>query len=492
MTDTNLPRPRRAALVAALLPALMLGGCMTVGPDYRGAPVSAPAAAARGGFLRADAQTTSPVAPAPRWWESLADPVLSGLIDDALASSPDIAIASARITQARAGLAAQKTALVPTFNVSGVAPYINLPANLLGGSDGGRTETNIYSPALDASWEADLFGGTRRKVEAASARAEAADAGLADARVALSAEIARTYAALRARQSSSALLDRQAAIDTQLATLAEQRFNAGTAPEQPLDQVRAQQAQTAADQAKAKAEAQVLTDQLAVLTGKEPGALDSLLASPAPVPLPPAQVAIGDPASVLRQRPDIRRAERSLAAANADIGAKMADRFPKLTFTGFLGIGGSSLGDIFDPASIIGLALPQLKWNLFDAGRSAAQVRNARGAYAEAEAQYRKVVLGALQDAEGSLSRFGGMRIAYARALDSQNAAARSATLQQARAQGGTIGRSDSLAAERQQIQASLAVVSAQTDFTNAFIAVEKALGLGWETPAAPEGQLRK
>lgn len=477
---------RGLALGLATIPALLLGGCATVGPDYHGAPAVAAQTAARGAFLRADAQATTTVAPAAQWWNGLGDPALSALIEQALASSPDIAIAQARIVQARAGLAAQKTALVPTFNVSGVAPYLNVPADLFGGSGGGRTETNIYSPAFDASWEADLFGGTRRKIEAANARAEAADAGLADARVALSAEIARVYVALRARQGALALQQQQATIDSQLISLAEQRLHAGTAPEQPLDQARSRLAQTRADLAKADAEAHVLVDQLAVLSGSEPGTLDALLTppsagGPAAVPLPPAQVAIGDPATMLRQRPDIRRAERTLAAANADIGAKVADRFPKLSFTGFLGIGGSSIGDMFDPSTLIGLALPQIKWNLFDAGRSAAQVRAARGAEAEAEAQYRKVVLAALQDAEGSLTRFGGMRIAYARAIDGETSAVRAASLQQSRVAAGTISRADGLEAQRQALQAQLATISARTDLTSAFIATQKALGLGWE-----------
>jgi outer membrane protein TolC len=135
------------------------------------------------------------------------------------------------------------------------------------------------------------------------------------------------------------------------------------------------------------------------------------------------------------------------------------------------------------------LALPQIKWNVFDGGRSAAQVRNARSAYTESEANYRKVVLGALQDAEGALTRFGGMRIAYARALDSEKAASRAASLQQARAEGGTISRSDAMDAERQQLQAQLGSVTARTDLTTAFIATEKALGLGWQAAAAsPEG----
>lgn len=305
----------------------------------------------------------------------------------------------------------------------------------------------------------------------------------------LSAEIARAYAALRARQAGLTLLDRQEAIDTQLVSLAQKRLAGGTAPEQPLDAARGQLAQTQGDRAKAQADIGVLIDQIAVLTGREPGALDSVLGPVAPIPLPPASVAVGDPALLLRQRPDVRMAERQLAAANADVGVQIANRFPKISFLGLLGLGGQNIGDIFDPSKIIGLVLPQIKWSLFDGGRTEAQIRNARGSYAEAEANYRKAVLGALEDAETSLTRFGGQRTTFARAVESQRAAQRSAQLQKQRADGGTIGHSDALMADRQAVQASLAATSAQADMTSGFIAVEKALGLGWQPTVAEPGK---
>ena len=487
MRKTSAAIPSLATLSAA---TLLLAGCATVGPDYKGAHNDAPQAAARGSFVRA-AGIADPNAPAPRWWEALSDPVLNGLVDAALEGSPNVAAANARIAQARAGLAANRTALLPSLNVSAVAPYFNVPGGLFNsnGQSGGRDSVNVYNVGFDSSWELDLFGGTRRKIEAASARAQAAEAGLADAQVTLSAEVVRLYVAMRARQAEVALLDRQAAIDAQLVTLADQRLQRGTASEQPLDQARAEASQTEGDLAKAHADVTVLADQLAVLTGQEPGALDALAAQPGPVPLPPARVSVGDPALLLRNRPDIRMAERQLAAANADVGVQIANRFPKISFMGLLGLGGQNVSDIFDPAKIIGLALPQIKWSLFDGGRVKAQVSNARGAYAEAEANYRGKVLGALQDAETSLTRFGGQRIAYGKAIDSENQAARTASLQMQRADAGTIGRSDALTAQRQRLQAEVGTVWARAELTTDFIAVEKALGLGWAPPApyAPE-----
>lgn len=478
---------RRLVGVTAL--AALLAGCATVGPDYKGAPEAAPQAASRGSFVRAGdgVQATSP---AGRWWETLGDPVLNELVNAALADSPGIAVANARVAQSRASLAASRTAVLPTINTSFAAPYINVPGNLVG-NGGGRDEINAYNLGFDASWEIDLFGGTRRKIEAATARSEAAEAGVADARVTLSAEIARAYVGLRARQAMLGLQDRQVEIDRELVALAKQRFAAGTIPQQPVNAAEAQAFASEADAAKSRAEIAVLMDQIAVLTGKEPGALDGLLGAAAAVPLPPSQVSVGDPALLLRSRPDIRMAERQLAAANADVGAKIADKFPKISFLGLLGLGGQNIGDVFDPGNIVGIALPQIKWNLFDGGRANRQVEVAKGAFAEAEANYRRTVLAALQDAEASLARFGAQRIAFGKALDAEGRARKNVDLQQQRLNAGTIGRPDRLDSERQALQLSMAAASTRAELTTQFIAVEKALGLGWTADQSAGGQAK-
>ncbi|MBA4353262.1 MAG: RND transporter [Novosphingobium sp.] len=471
----------RRAAVAALVTAL-LSGCATVGPDYAGAPDAAPVAAARAGYLRApDASAQTPAA---RWWESLGDPVLNQLVADAMAGSQTLSAANARVAQSRSSLAASKTAVLPTVNTSFAAPYINVPGNLVG-DGGGRDEINAFNLGFDAAWEIDLFGGTRRKIEAAVARAEAAEAGAADARVTLSAEIARAYVGLRARQAMQTLQQRQVGIDHVLAGLARDRLNGGTASAQPVNAAEAQAFASEADLARTGAEIAVLMDQLAVLTGKEPGALDAVLVTPTPVPLPPADVAVGDPALMLRSRPDVRAAERQLAAANADVGVQVANKFPKISFLGILGLGGQNIGDVFDPGNIVGLALPQIKWSLFDGGRAERQVDVAKGAYVEAEAKYRQAVLGALQDAEGSLARFGAQRVAFARVMDAEQRARKTVQLQDQRLAAGTATRTDKLAADRQALQLAMAAATSRAELTTAFVAVEKALGLGWQAEAA-------
>lgn len=470
--STKMPR------YALLLATALLTGCATAGPHWHGAPAAAPVATARNQFLRAPADAT-PAAPAARWWDALHDPVLNDLETRALAGSPDLAAAQARIGSARAALAVTKGALLPAAQIGGLAGEVSAPGALL--SRNGRLSEQIYADNFQASWELDLFGAGRRRVEAAHDRADAAVASAADVAVALSAEVARVYIAIRAQQATADLLQHQVEIDQQLLNHAQSRLAGGTAAAQSVDSARVVLAQSESDLADSRAQITALADQLAVLIGAEPGALDSLTTQSAPLPQVPAQVAVGDPAAMLRHRPDIRAAERQLAAANADLGARIADRFPTVSFTGILGFGGTRISDAFNPATLIGLIVPQIKWNLFDGGRAAAQVKGARSALDEAEAQYRSRVLTALDDAEGALTRFGAARIALGKAIEQHAATGHLAALQATRAEGGTLSRADALSANRQALRAQIMAISAQAQMTTDFVAVEKALGLGWD-----------
>jgi NodT family efflux transporter outer membrane factor (OMF) lipoprotein len=476
-------RPARSITVAAPLFALM-AGCAAVGPNWHGAPAAAPVATARGTFLRApaDAVTTTPAA---HWWETLGDPVLDDLIARALAGSPDLDAARARIDQARATLSVNKAAYAPSATVGVLGAEASLPGNIL--NRNGRLSEQVYADNFQASWEIDLFGGTHRRVESARYKAEAAVASAADVAVTLSAQVARAYVSLRAEQATAAVLERQVALDQALLAHAQDRFAHGTVADQTVETARSALAQSQSDLADAHAQITVFGDQIAVLIGGEPGAVDALVTRPAPVPMVPASVAVGDPLRLLRNRPDLREAESRLAAANADLGARIADRYPSISFTGILGLGGTNVGQAFSPSSLIALLVPQLKWNVFDGGRAKAQVRYARGARAEAEANYRSKVTGALQDAENSLTRFGDQRITLAKAIEQHDSAVHIAALQDQRANGGTLSRADARSAQRQALRAELATLSATAQLTTDFIAVEKALGLGWDSQETPK-----
>ena len=229
-------------------------------------------------------------------------------------------------------------------------------------------------------------------------------------------------------------------------------------------------------------EGQIATtlDQLALLTGDEPGAHDAALSTPAPIPMIPGTVAIGDPAAMLRRRPDIRAAERQLAASNAQIGVNVARQFPSVSIMGIIGLGGPNIADVIEPDSVAGLLLPRISWSFLDFGRNRARVEQAVADRDEAEAQYRKAVLGALSDAETSLTRFGNQRRNLFSSIASRDGARQSATYARQRYEQGAVPLSTSIDAERAALAADQSVLEATGELDRAFVALQKALGLGW------------
>jgi NodT family efflux transporter outer membrane factor (OMF) lipoprotein len=471
-----------------LLPLLALGAC-TVGPDYTKPPAVASDAVARGTFVRAGDPSLSPAPGLARWWESLNDATLTALVDDALAHSPSIDIAQARIRQANAQLKSQQTSGLPTLSASATYLKARLPGTGLGESSSGSdaSSSSSSSSSLDfynlggtASWEPDLFGGGRRGVEQARATVGQRFADLADAQVSLSAQVAQAYVNLRDVQERARLNAQSTELQRRALALTQQRFTAGTASALDVDRLQGQLENTDAQNIPLAAQIDEYRNQLAVLVGREPGALDATLAAAVPVPLPPAQVAIGDPAALIAHRPDIRSAERTLAARTAGIGVNKAKLYPSIRFMGLFGLGGTNIGDVFDPGKFTALLAPMLSWSILDFGKNQAAVRQSEWQRDEAEAQYRQTVLEALQDAETSLSRFGNIRQQLGQLARAEATAARSADLNNQRVQAGTSRLIDQLDIERQRLSAAISVAQAKAQLTNSYIAVHKALGLGW------------
>lgn len=475
-----------------LVPMTLLAGC-TVGPDYQG-PASAGAASPGARFARANPDAP-PVAPqAAAWWTAFGDPVLDELERRALAGNPNIAVAQARLNQARASLGLEKANALPKANASALYLHARVPGVDLtssdgagegaggGGDSGGSSESlNLYNIGFDASWEVDLFGGQRRTIEAARASLGVAEANAADARVSLAAEVAQAYVALRDRQQRLALAKESATKQQAIYDLTAQRRDRGAASTLDVERQRSQVEQTNAAVLPLSAERDAYLNALATLTGEVPGALDGLLEQAGAIPLPPGEVAVGDPAALLQRRPDVRAAERQYASATAKIGAAKAAAFPRLSFMGLLGLGGTSIGDVVDPDKLAAIAAPQLSWSFLDFGRNAARVGQAEGARDEAAAQYRSAVLAALRDAEDALSRYASRRQAVANAARSKASADTTATLTRQRFEAGTATRIEMLDADRQKISADQALIQAKAQMTTDFIALEKALGLGWE-----------
>jgi NodT family efflux transporter outer membrane factor (OMF) lipoprotein len=485
---------RRHIVLVLPIAAALLGGCRTVGPDYAGPPAAPPAAA----FARAGGQAGAiPDAAPSRWWTALGDPTLDRLEEQALRANPNLDVARARLRQARAALRGAHADTLPNGTATALAAHARLPpagARPGGSGSGGGFQLppslTLYSVGFDASWEIDLFGGQRRATEAAAASAQAAEAGLADAQVSLAAEVAQAYVQLRATQARMALAGAAVARQQRIVDLTRRRVQGGTASTLDLVRLQGQLEATRAEAEPLAAQLDASRDALAVLAGAAPGALDGALDAAGPatvdaVPLPPASVPVGDPAGLLRRRPDIRAAERTLAARTAQVGQAEAARFPHLTLLGLIGIGGTHLSDLARLDDYSAIAAPRLTWNVLDFGRNRARVDQAEGLRAAAEAQYRAAVLDALRDAEDALARFRQGRTTVATVARARAAAAQAATLTQARRRAGTASLIDVLDTERQLLAADQNLASARAALTSDFIALQKALGLGW-TAAAP------
>lgn len=485
----------------------LVSGC-TVGPDYKGPPATASQAVDRGTFVRAQEPAISSAPGLARWWEALGDPALDALVQDALAHNPTLDQASARIREAEAQLRQQRAARLPSASATGQYLYAELPGVGLGtagsgsesgGGQGGAgaagsggTALEFYNLGLNVSWEIDLFGGGRRGVEQARATAAARVADLADAQVSLSAQVAQAYVTLRDIQARIRLNSVSTKLQQQQLALTRQRVARGTASQLQLERLQNQLENTEAEAIPLGAQRDEQLNLLAVLTGQAPGAVDTMLAAEAPVPLPPATVPIGNPGALIAQRPDIRAAERQLAAATAGIGVNKAKELPGISFMGLLGLGGTSPGDIFDLGNLTTLIAPSLNWSFLDFGRARAATRASEAQRDAAEAAYRQAVLEALQEAETALSRFGSTRAQLGRLAQAEATANRAAALNRQRVEAGTTTVIDQLDVERQRIAAAIAVAQAKAQLTQSYIAINKALGLGWSGPNPSAGAGRQ
>lgn len=459
---------RRALVV------LVLAGCR-VGPDYEAPAPEIPPAFARG---------EGPSGDLSRWWTVFGDPVLESLVARAVEGSPDLRLAAARVREARAAARAAGAELLPSVDLDGAYARTKTSGNVFT-FPGADLHQSRYRGGFDAAWELDLFGGLRRGVEAATADAESAEADGRAALVALQAEVARVYVEFRGAQRRRAVLRTQAASGVDRLSLLQARLAAGIGTDLDVAREEALLRATEAQVPDAERDVAQARHRLGVLLGRAPGALDVELAADAPIPLPPARVVVGLPAELIARRPDVRRAERALAAATARIGVARAELYPQISLTGAFGLESLRASDFFESASRFWSVGPAIRWPLFSAGRLRAQVDGAEARQVQALAAFDGAVLAALEDVENAL-------VAYLREgerrgrLEAATAAARRAAgLSENLQRQGIVSFLDVLAA-RQALQAEeLRLAASEAALTLTCIALYKALGGGWETPAA-------
>lgn len=456
----------------SLLGPLLLMGC-TLGPDYNAAPDSHLQGKA---FARQVAGTQAQIPQVADWWRALNDPVLDQLIDSALGNSPDLQAAAARLRQARAGLVEKRSDLMPKSSATAAALYT-------GSGDSQTDATHLYLSGFDASWELDIFGASRRAVQAASAEADAVQADLADAHVQLAAEVGQAYIGLRDQQQRLRIARQSEQLERQLLDFTEQRLARGTASELDRERIATQVETTRAASIALELEVVESLDELALLSGLQPGALDTRLSTEAALPTLPATVNIGDPAQLLQQRPDIRAAERRLASSTAQIGEHKAAAFPKVSLFGSLSFSASAPGHLLRKDNFSALGVPYLQWNWLDFGRVQAQVKQAEAGRDEALANYRSSVLNALRDADVALARYGNERQRRATLGRVETSAVRASALTEQRYRAGTSSVLDWLDAERTRYHAEQDRVHSDGQLIKDYIALQKSLGLGWRSP---------
>jgi NodT family efflux transporter outer membrane factor (OMF) lipoprotein len=468
----------------ALLAAL-LAGCV-VGPNYRG-PEAPPAVTLKLKEAQAASVTPSPLP--PRWWRLFDDAELDRLIEKALVHNTDLRQAAADLQRARAALSEARAGREP-FTQANVeySRQRSSPLGLGAAQTGGAlrpVDTDFYSVGFDASYEIDLFGGVTRSIQAARADYQAAQAQVDAARVSVAAETARAYVDACSFAAQAEVARRTAELQKATLDLTDRTFQHGRGTARDVDQARVLFEQANAQVPTFEAERRAALYALAVLTGDPPEAVDAAASRCTAAPTPRRPIPVGDGQALLARRPDVRAAERTLAADVARIGVATAELYPSITLAGTVTLGATKLGDLGRNQSLTYSAGPLITWNFPFNGAARARVRENRATAQHALAAFDGTVLRALQETEQTLARLQGAterEAALARAAD---AATRAADLSEVRFRGGSDNFLQLLVAERDRADARAALAQAQSDRADAQVSVFKALGGGWEEAPA-------
>ena len=460
--------------LSALASALLLAGCITVGPDYKH-PVEKPVT-----LQGVDAAQQSPINFQANWWAQFHDTTLDALITRAAKNSPDLKIALARLNQSRALLGTARSQQLP--DIEAQTSYSRSREQQPGFTTGRETITN-YQAGFDASWELDLFGGVRRSVEAARADSQAGEASLQDAQVTLFAEVARHYFDLRGTQLRLDVARRDIDNQRDSLKLIKSRADVGTGSDQDVASARARLAAVEAQLPVLETQAQADTFRLAVLLGERPGELDIDLSPKTFHPID-TSLPIGNAGDVLARRPDIRVAERELAAANARIGVAKADWFPHISLGGFVGFLAGRSNDFGGAESRAWSVAPSISWAGLNVQRVRSGVKASEARADEAKANYERTVLGALEDVDNALVGYNQQRVRVQKLDEQATQSTRAAELARIRYEAGATDYLELLDAQRTQLSAEDQLAEAEAGINLQAIALYKALGGGWQACA--------
>lgn len=475
---------RRSYLLSILILILSMTACM-VGPNYH-----PPETKISTEYGSQDAKTAKSVTDAnqaivSKWWTTFNDPTLDSLVDRAVKGNLDLQIAQARVREARALRGIVTADLYPTVIVGGSYQRRRISASQFGipaeGEENQSFDSDLYQVGFDASWEIDIFGGVRRSIEAANADIAAEVENRRDTLVTLLSEVARNYIELRSAQQQIAIANNNLKVQRETLELTQIRFDAGLVSALDVARAEAQVETTASQVPLLETSARQSMHALSVLLGQEPNALDQELAVDAPIPPAPPLVPVGLPSELLRRRPDIRRAERQLAAQTARIGVATADLFPKFSLTGTLGLTSPKVGDLASSDSGTWSIIPGVSWPILDFGRikSNIAVQNAREQ--QATVFYEQTILNSLQEVADALVAFSQeqtRRENLERAVEANRTAV---SLSNDLYRQGLTDFLSVLQAQLSLFITEDALVRSNSTVSSSLVALYKALGGGWE-----------
>ncbi len=444
---------------------ILLAGCTLLGPDYVKPEPAVPAQWSRSIGADGQAQDIS------TWWAQLHDPLLTELVASALQTNLDLRAAQARLQESRARRDLASGNRIPT---------------LTGGLSGSRNRTSgntsqLFDAGFDASWEPDVFGGQRRALEGAGADLEARLADLHATQVSLTAEVALNYIEVRNAQARLRIARDNLATQAETLQITDWRAQAGLATVLDVDQARTNLEQTRATLPNLETTQAQAEHRLAILLGEAPATLHNRLATPVALPTISDQVATGIPADTLRQRPDVRAAERRLAAETARIGSAMADRYPSFNLTGSFGWKAATLGGLGGAGTVVSSLAASMVDTLFDGGRLSSRIAIQNAVQQQALVAYEQSVLTALEDVENALAAYQFQRERQQTLRTAASASRSAATLARQLYESGNVDFQKVLDAQRSLLAIEDSLAASEAQGLIALVQLYKAMGGGWQ-----------
>jgi outer membrane protein, multidrug efflux system len=469
--------------IYGMLAAVLLVGCATVGPDYTRPEISTPKK------WRTDLKTNPAQGPGDSrtmadWWTTLNDPTLTSLIQRALKDNLDLKDARSRVREARARRGISAAERFPTLDAGGSAKSSRSSEDT---GSGERRE--LYAAGFDANWELDLFGGVRRSIEAAQADLETSQEDYRDVMVSLLAEVALNYIEVRTFQTRLEVANKNLKTQNETYELTTFRFEAGLGSALDMERAKYNLENTRSQIPALRVSLEEAKNRLAVLLGIHPGSLQTELSANKPIPVSSVDIAVGIPAEVLRRRPDIRRAERELAAQTARVGVATAELYPKFTLLGSIGLEALSFPDLFSVNNRKDSIGPSFSWNIFDAGAIRKNIEVQNALQEQALIKYESAILTALEDVEKVLKAYAEEQQRRQSLSDATQAAQRAVDLALKQYSAGTIDFQDVLEAQRSLLSFQDQLAESDGAVTSDLIRVYKALGGGWESLVPAEGR---